>query len=139
MSPSATWNEMGIAARVVVALLATFACLLVFIVAERFVVYRRAGRPSPAKLRRRLHTLATIKVTAPMLGLLGTILGLINASAGMAMTGVVDVRAVGAGLAEALVTTAIGLVIGLPAWWAHSFYDAWAERSLARADALSAR
>jgi biopolymer transport protein ExbB len=83
-----------------------------------------------------MHTLAAIKVTAPMLGLLGTLLGLINALAGLAMSGVVDLRVVGAGTAEALLMTVLGLVIGLPAWWAHAFFAAWAERILAQREGV---
>jgi len=131
------WNGMGIAARVILVVLMAFASLLLFIVVERFVSYRRAEHPQgpPAtvrgQLRRHMNTLAAIKVTAPMLGLLGTLLGLINAFAGMAMAGVLDLRAVGAGVSEALLMTVLGLVIGLPAWWAHAFFGAWAERILA--------
>ena len=83
-----------------------------------------------------MHTLSAIKVTAPMLGFLGTLLGLINAFAGMAMRGVLDLRAVGAGMPEALLMTVLGLVIGLPAWWAHAFYAAWAERIFARREGV---
>ena len=129
MSAIETWNAMGLAARVILLVLVAFAALLFFIVAERFVAYRRmerSARPAPpagrGHLRRHMHTLAAVKVTAPMLGLLGTLLGLINAFAGMAMSGVVDLRAVGAGVSEALLTTVLGLVIGLPAWWAHAFF-----------------
>ncbi len=132
------WNPMGIAARVILLVLAVFASLLLFIVIERFVSYRRAahrlGQTAATvhgQLRRRMHTLAAIKVTAPMLGLLGTLLGLINAFAGMAMAGVLDLRSVGAGVSEALLMTVLGLVIGLPAWWAHAFFGAWADRILA--------
>jgi biopolymer transport protein ExbB/TolQ len=136
------WASMGIAARVILVVLAAFAALLFFIVVERFVAYRRAERPStPAsptlvlQLRRRLHALAAIKVTAPMLGLLGTLLGLINGFAGLAMTGVVATPALAAGIAEALMMTVLGLVIGLPAWWAHSFFTAWGERIAVHAEA----
>jgi predicted lipid-binding transport protein (Tim44 family) len=133
------WFSMGIAARVILVVLIAFAGLLFFIVLERFRAYRRAERPAVAAaalrfdLHRRLHTLAAIKVTAPLLGLLGTLLGTINALAGMAITGVVNPHALGAGMAEALMMTVLGLVIGLPAWWAHSFFNAWSERILARA------
>jgi predicted lipid-binding transport protein (Tim44 family) len=134
------WFSMGIAARVILVVLIAFAGLLFFIVLERFRAYRRAERPAVAAaaalrfdLHRRLHTLAAIKVTAPLLGLLGTLLGTINALAGMAITGVVSPHALGAGMAEALMMTVLGLVIGLPAWWAHSFFNAWSERILARA------
>lgn len=133
------WSSMGIAARVILVVLVAFAGLLFFIVLERFLAYRRAEHPASASrslrfdLHRHLHTLAAIKVTAPLLGLLGTLLGLINGFAGMAMTGVFDPHALGAGVAEALIMTVLGLVIGLPAWWAHSFFSAWSERILARA------
>jgi hypothetical protein len=133
------WSSMGIAARVILIVLVAFAGLLFYIVLERFLAYRRAERPAGASrslrfdLHRHLHTLAAIKVTAPLLGLLGTLLGLINGFAGMAMTGVFDPHALGAGVAEALVMTVLGLVIGLPAWWAHSLFSAWSERILARA------
>ena len=138
MSAIGAWDAMGFAARAILLVLLAFAALLFFIVVERFVAYRRAERPveraGPGPrglLQRRMHTLAAIKVTAPMLGLLGTLLGLINAFAGMAMHGVLDLRAVGAGMSEALLMTVLGLVIGLPAWWAHAFFTAWAERILA--------
>ena len=136
------WASMGIAARVILVVLAAFAALLFFIVVERFVAYRRAERPSAPpsatlalQLRRRLHALAAIKVTAPMLGLLGTLLGLINGFAGVALTGVLSTPALAAGVAEALMMTVLGLVIGLPAWWAHSFFTAWGERIAAHAAA----
>ena len=134
------WASMGIAARLILIVLVAFAALLFFIVVERFIAYRRAERPgSPPmlrlRLRRRLHALAAIKATAPMVGLLGTLLGLINALAGVALRGNVDERALAAGIAEALLTTVLGLVIGLPAWWAHSFFSAWSERIAARAEA----
>jgi len=143
MSSIEVWNSMGYAARVILVVLVAFAALLFFIVVERFVAYRRAERPAVkapstprAQLRRHMHTLAAIKVTAPMIGLLGTLLGLINAFAGMAMTGVLDLRMVGAGISEALLTTVLGLVIGLPAWWAHAFFAAWGERILARREGV---
>jgi hypothetical protein len=144
MSAIEAWNAMGLAARVILVVLTAFALLLFYIVIDRFVVYRRAEGPlGPAPLRgrlqRRMHTLAAIKVTAPMLGFLGTLLGLVNAFAGMAMTGRVDPRVLAAGVAEALIMTVLGLVIGLPAWWAHSFFAAWAERILAHAEGASAR
>ena len=135
MSAIEAWGSMGYAAKVILILLAAFACLLLYIVVERFVTFRRAARPAGAprrQLLRHMHTLSAITVTAPMLGLLGTLLGLINAFAGVAMTGHLDLRMLGAGISEALVTTVLGLAIGLPAWWAHAFFRAWGERILAR-------
>jgi biopolymer transport protein ExbB/TolQ len=143
MSSIELWNSMGYAARVIMVVLVAFASLLFFIVVERFIAYRQAERPAEkapvserGQLLRHMHTLSAIKVTAPMLGLLGTLLGLINALAGIAMTSTVDLRAVGAGAAEALLMTVLGLVIGLPAWWAHAFFAAWAERILAHREGV---
>jgi len=136
------WSAMGYAARVILFVLVAYASLLFFIVVERFVAYRRAERPAEkalsarGQLQRHMHTLAAIKVTAPMLGLLGTLLGLINAFAGMAINGVLDLRALGAGMSEALLMTVLGLVIGLPAWWAHAFFAAWTERILAQREGV---
>ena len=146
--PIDVWGGAGYAARVILVVLVAFASLLFFIVVERFVAYRRMERsaqPAPpegssrGQLRRHVHTLAAIKVTAPMLGLLGTLLGLINAFAGMAMTGVADLRAIGAGVSEALLMTVLGLLVGLPAWWAHAFFASWTERIQAHAGDATAR
>jgi len=144
--PIDVWGGAGYAARVILVVLVAFASLLFFIVVERFVAYRRAERPAEkapssgrGQLQRHMHTLAAIKVTAPMLGLLGTLLGLINAFAGMAMTGVADLRAIGAGVSEALLMTVLGLLVGLPAWWAHAFFASWSERIQAHAGGPTAR
>lgn len=146
MSSAGIWAEMGYAARVILLVLVAFAFLMFFIVVERFVAYRRLERSTAAappadrsRLRWPMHTLAAIKVTAPMVGLLGTLLGLINALSGMAMTGTADLRAVGAGVSEALLTTVLGLLVGLPAWWAHAFLGAWAERIQAHAEGVRSR
>ncbi len=141
MSEVEVWNSMGYAARVILVVLVAFAALLFFIVVERFIAYRRAERPADEakprrQLQRHMHTLAAIKVTAPMIGLLGTLLGLINALAGVALTGHLDLRAMTAGAAEALLMTVLGLVIGLPAWWAHAFFAAWGERILAQREGI---
>ncbi len=136
----AMWDSMGIAARVILVILVAFAALLFYIVLDRFLAYRRiegrqaSARPLRLELHRYLHALAAIKVTAPLIGLLGTLLGLINGLAGIALTGTVNPTALSAGVAEALLTTVLGLVIGIPAWWAHSFFASWSERLLARAE-----
>ncbi len=66
-------------------------------------------------LRRGLGALATIGSTAPFVGLLGTVAGIITAFQAMAATGSGGLGAVSAGIAEALVTTAFGLVVAIPA------------------------
>ena len=66
-------------------------------------------------LRRGLGALATIGSTAPFVGLLGTVSGIITAFQAMAATGSGGLGAVSAGIAEALITTAFGLLVAIPA------------------------
>ncbi|ABC80044.1 MotA/TolQ/ExbB proton channel family protein [Anaeromyxobacter dehalogenans] len=66
-------------------------------------------------LRRGLGALATVGSTAPFVGLLGTVAGIITAFQAMAATGSGGLGSVSAGIAEALVTTAFGLLVAIPA------------------------
>jgi biopolymer transport protein ExbB/TolQ len=66
-------------------------------------------------MRRGLGSLATIGSTAPFVGLLGTVAGIITAFQAMAATGSGGLGSVSAGIAEALVTTAFGLLVAIPA------------------------
>ncbi len=66
-------------------------------------------------LRRGLGALATVGSTAPFVGLLGTVAGIITAFQSMAATGSGGLGSVSAGISEALVTTAFGLVVAIPA------------------------
>jgi biopolymer transport protein ExbB/TolQ len=67
-------------------------------------------------------SLATIATTAPFIGLLGTVIGIINAFTGMAITGSGGIAAVSAGIAEALVATALGLLVAIPAAWMFNYF-----------------
>ena len=75
-----------------------------------------------AKFRRGLGVLATIGATAPFVGLLGTTMGVVNAFTGMAVSGSGGLAAISAGIAEALVTTAFGLLVASPAVWLYNYY-----------------
>lgn len=75
-----------------------------------------------AKFRRGLGVLATIGATAPFVGLLGTTMGVVNAFTGMAVSGSGGLAAISAGIAEALVTTAFGLLVAIPAVWLYNYY-----------------
>jgi biopolymer transport protein ExbB len=75
-----------------------------------------------AEFRRGIGSLATIATTAPFIGLFGTVVGIINAFRGMATTGSGGIGAVSAGIAEALVTTAIGLFVAIPAAWMFNYF-----------------
>jgi biopolymer transport protein ExbB len=66
-------------------------------------------------LRRGLGALATVGSTAPFVGLLGTVAGIITAFQAMAATGSGGLGSVSAGISEALVTTAFGLLVAIPA------------------------
>ena len=67
------------------------------------------------QLKRGLGVLATVGATAPFVGLLGTTMGIVNAFTGMAASGSGGLSAISAGVAEALITTAFGLLVAIPA------------------------
>lgn len=68
-----------------------------------------------AELRRGMPVLASVGSVAPFVGLLGTVLGIIGAFQGIAATGGGGLGAVSAGIAEALIETAFGLAVAIPA------------------------
>ncbi len=68
-----------------------------------------------ADVRRGMSVLASVGSVAPFVGLLGTVVGIIEAFAGIAKTGSGGLGAVSAGIAEALVVTALGLLVAIPA------------------------
>ncbi len=73
-------------------------------------------------------SLATIATTAPFIGLLGTVIGIISAFRGMAVSGSGGIGAVSAGIAEALVATALGLLVAIPAAWMYNYFTNVLER-----------
>jgi len=72
--------------------------------------------------KRGLGGLATIGATAPFVGLFGTTIGIINAFQGISSEESAGIGAVAAGIAEALVTTAFGLFVAVPAVWAFNIF-----------------
>ena len=84
---------------------------------------QRATAVNLADLKRGLSGLATIGATAPFVGLFGTTFGIINAFSGMALTGSGGIAAISAGIAEALITTAFGLFVAVPAVWAFNYFN----------------
>ncbi len=74
-------------------------------------------------LKRGLGVLATVGATAPFVGLLGTTMGIVNAFQGMAASMGAGIGAISAGVAEALITTAFGLMVAIPAVWAYNYFQ----------------
>ncbi len=88
----------------------------------------RASAITSAEMKKGLGGLATIGSTAPFIGLFGTVFGIINAFTGMATTGSGGLAAVSAGIAEALITTAFGLLVAIPAVMAFNHFTNRLER-----------
>jgi biopolymer transport protein ExbB len=75
-----------------------------------------------AEMKRGLSGLATIGSTAPFVGLFGTVTGIINAFKGIQSSKATGLSAVAGGISEALVTTALGLLVAVPAVWAYNYF-----------------
>jgi biopolymer transport protein ExbB/biopolymer transport protein TolQ len=88
----------------------------------------RATAMTGAELKRGIGALATIGSTAPFVGLFGTVFGIIHAFESMAVAGGGGLGAVSAGIAEALYTTAFGLLVAIPAVWAFNYFTNRIER-----------
>ncbi len=74
------------------------------------------------RLEKRLGVLATTANVAPMLGFLGTVAGMIKSFATLAEQGLTNPAAVAVGISEALITTATGLIIAIPAQLVYNWY-----------------
>lgn len=74
------------------------------------------------ELERYLNTLGTIASIAPLLGLLGTVVGMIRVFAQIMVQGTGNASALAGGISEALITTAAGLSVAIPALVMHRYY-----------------
>jgi biopolymer transport protein ExbB/TolQ len=75
--------------------------------------------------KRGLGVLATVGSTAPFIGLLGTTMGIVNSFQQMASSGSGGLGTVSAGISEALITTAFGLLVAIPAVMGFNFLQGW--------------
>jgi biopolymer transport protein TolQ len=75
-------------------------------------------------LERRMTWLATIATTSPFVGLFGTVMGVVDAFSGLGTAGAATLRAVAPGISEALITTAAGLFVAVPALVAYNQFSA---------------
>ncbi|HEV2202356.1 MAG TPA: MotA/TolQ/ExbB proton channel family protein [Bryobacteraceae bacterium] len=76
-----------------------------------------------AELQRGVSSLATIGSTSPFVGLFGTVVGIINAFKGISQEKSTGLGAVAGGISEALVTTAVGLFVAIPAVWMYNYFS----------------
>ena len=86
-----------------------------------------AGRQETPRLERYLNTLATIAGIAPLMGLLGTILGMIQVFGAISREGTGDAQVLAAGIGQALITTATGLPIAIFALVSYNYFSQKAE------------
>ena len=81
-----------------------------------------------AEMKKGIGGLATIGSSAPFIGLFGTVIGIVNAFTGIAQSGSGGLAAVSAGIAEALITTAFGIMVAVPAVMAFNYFTTRLER-----------
>jgi biopolymer transport protein ExbB len=105
------------------------------------------GRHVVHELERFLNTLGTIAAVSPLLGLLGTVTGIIHAFNAITANGIGDPRVLSGGIGEALITTAAGLTVAIPSLVVYRFLRGKVERlviqmekeAMKLVDALDAR
>jgi biopolymer transport protein ExbB/biopolymer transport protein TolQ len=95
---------------------------------------QRAQAIGVEDFKRGLGGLATIGSTAPFVGLFGTTVGVINAFAGMSAGEDVGLAAVAGGISEALIATAIGLFVAIPAVWMYNYFTGKIESFIVEMD-----
>jgi biopolymer transport protein ExbB len=81
------------------------------------------GRQVAHDLERYLTTLGTISAITPLLGLLGTVVGMIKVFAAIMSQGVGDPSVLAGGISEALITTAAGLAVAIPSLMFHRYFE----------------
>ncbi len=86
------------------------------------------GKIEINRLEKNLSTLATISGAAPMIGFLGTVLGMIQAFIVMAQKEVADVTSMAEGIYQSMITTATGLIVGVIAYMAYNYLTALVQK-----------
>lgn len=97
------------------------------------------GRQETAHLERHLVWLQTVAQAAPLLGLLGTVLGMIKVFSSISISGLGDPQALSEGISEAMITTAVGLAIGIPTLVAYNFLTSKSEALITEIEAHASR
>lgn len=95
---------------------------------------QRATAIKTAEFKRGLSALATIGSTAPFVGLFGTVVGIINSFQGMKSAESTGIGAVAGGISEALIETAFGLIVAVPAVWMYNYFSSKVEAFVVEMD-----
>jgi biopolymer transport protein TolQ len=105
---------------------------------KNITALERAGQTAASEsltaMEQRLTWLASIGAISPFIGLFGTIMGIVDAFHGLGMEGTATLRAVAPGVSEALITTAAGLLVAIPAVVAYNQFTARCRDFAARMD-----
>jgi biopolymer transport protein ExbB len=95
------------------------------------------GAAQLSSLERGLAALATVATISPLIGFLGTVAGMIQAFGAIEAYGEVEPTIVAGGIKVALITTAAGLIIAIPASAAHSYFVAKVDRIILDMEEIS--
>lgn len=106
---------------------------------QREAVMAAQGPAVAQRLERNLELLGVIAAVAPLMGLLGTVVGMIDVFAALMIHGAGDASVLAGGIGQALVTTAVGLVVAIPALIAHRLLQRRAQSFLHEIEAACER
>lgn len=98
-----------------------------------------AGRQETPRIEKHLVWLETVAAVAPLLGLLGTVLGMIKVFSSISTAGLGDPQILSEGISEAMITTAVGLAIGIPTLVAYNYLAARSESLISEIETLASR
>jgi len=98
-----------------------------------------AGRQETPRIEKHLVWLETVAAVAPLLGLLGTVLGMIKVFSSISAQGLGDPQVLSEGISEAMITTAVGLAIGIPTLVAYNYLAARSESLISEIETLASR
>jgi biopolymer transport protein ExbB len=98
-----------------------------------------AGNQETPAIERNLFWLQTVAQAGPLLGLLGTVFGMIRMFSSVSLAGLGDPQILSRGISEAMLTTAEGLCIGIPALIAYNYLSSRAERLIIEVEGQASR
>jgi biopolymer transport protein ExbB len=106
---------------------------------EMEIAMKNEGESWVPRLEKRIHWLDTIITIAPLMGLLGTIIGMMGSFKVLTQSGVDDPYSITGGIAEALIATATGLVVALISVVAHNYFNNQVKNSIYEMESAASR